>query len=164
MKSNIKIFSVIIGAILAAGVAHFLGKTEAQGPEWGPYPPNYQTRGSTIVNNNGVNLTNLTYAYTTNAILPGNALYWGKAFITNLTANVSFVLEPIDPTMFETIVLVCYNTSGADRSVTLPANTWGTPSSGTPPVYWCTNNALTRIMVEHYGASMTNSYKLDFAP
>jgi len=63
--------------ILLACLAHFLGKTEAQGPSFGPYPSNLGTKGTTITNNNAVNLTNLVQirsvdiplgAWTTNGI------------------------------------------------------------------------------------------------
>jgi hypothetical protein len=89
---------------------------------------------------------------------------YGKATFTNIGGSFTCTLSAPGATFFETAVVFITNSSASDRTITFPAGVWGTPGSGTPPVYTCTNKMLTRIMVEHYGNLMTNAYKLDFAP
>lgn len=111
----------------------------------------------------GATLTNLTYQYTTNAI-PALTLSWGRAYETNIAANWTAVLAAPAATFYESIILMVTNSSASDFKVTMPSGVWGTPGSGTPPAYYCTNKMLTKIVIEHYGQQMTNSSKVDYAP
>ena len=111
----------------------------------------------------GSSMTNLTYRYTTNA-LTARAAIWGAAVFTNIAANFTVSIPAPNSAFFETAVMWLTNSSKSDFTVTFPNGVWGTPGSGAPPVYYCTNKMLTRIMVEHYGQLATNAYKLDFAP
>jgi hypothetical protein len=112
---------------------------------------------------NGSLLTNLTYRYTTNSMTNASCI-WGAEVFTNIGANFTLNIPPPDPYSFETAVVWVTNGFGVDYKITLPAGVWGTPGSGTPPVYYCTNKMLTRILVEHHAYFGTNAYKLDFAP
>jgi hypothetical protein len=108
-------------------------------------------------------LTNQTLRYTTNAIT-ALAIGWGKAYETNIAANFTITLAAPAATGYESTIIMVTNSSATDFKVTMPAGVWGTPGSGTPPAYYCTNKMLTKIVLEHYGQQFTNSSKVDYAP
>lgn len=113
---------------------------------------------------NGSTLTNLTYRYTTNAI-PALTLTFGKAYTTNLSADITIsAINAQDLAAYETCVLSLTNSSGSDFKVTLPNGIRGTPGSGTPPVFYCTNKFSCDVLISHYGNQNTNAWKIDWAP
>jgi len=137
MKRKILIFA----GVALAGLAQFLSMTPSQAQ--GPYP--------------------IYYRYPTNAITAQTVL-WEKAYFTNMSGNWTISIGAPALGSFQTIVLFLTNSSSTDYKITFPNGVWGTPGSGTPPVYYATNKMVTRINIEHYGQLMTNAYKLDFAP
>lgn len=119
--------------------------------------------GATINTADGSSLTNLTYRYTTNPI-PALVLSWGKAYYTNLQADVTIALGTPDPYSYESVVLFATNSTSTDHKITSPAGVWGTPGSGTPAVLYATNKMFTKFVWEHYAQINTNVSKQDFAP
>lgn len=108
--------------------------------------------------------TNLIYRYTTNAIT-ALALTFGKAYTTNLSANITITaVNSQDVAAYETCIISVTNSSGTDWKVTLPNGVTGTPGSGTPPAFYCTNKLSCDIFVSHYGNQKTNAWKIDWAP
>ena len=111
-------------------------------------------------------LTNLHYAYLTNAIGSSGVLsFGGNAYMTNLQANITLAaFGAVDTTLYETIVLQATNSTSTDRTITMPNGVVGTPGLGVPPVFFCTNKVTTIIFISHYGRAATNAYKIDIAP
>lgn len=118
--------------------------------------------GSTF---DGNSLTNLHYAFTTNAVNTGVYAFGNKAYQTNTTANVTLgAFDSVDPALYESFIIYVNVSGGTDRTVTMPNGVVGPPGYGTPAVFYCTNGVLTKIIVDHYGRQNTNAYKIDIAP
>jgi hypothetical protein len=108
--------------------------------------------------------SNLVYKYTTNALTAITATF-GKAYTTNLSADIVFTtINAQDVAAYETCIITLTNSSGSDWKITLPNGIRGTPGSGTPPVFYCTNKLSCDVMIAHYGNQRTNAWKIDWAP
>jgi len=113
----------------------------------------------------GNSLTNLHYSYTTNTIPNTGVLtFGGKSYVTNIQASITLAaFASVDPTLYETLVLRVTNSTASDLTVTMPSGVLGTPGTGLPSVFYCTNKVTTYIYVSHYGRDITNAWKQDFA-
>lgn len=111
---------------------------------------------------NGNALTNLHYAYTTNAIPNTGALsFGGNTYFTNIQANTTLAaFLAVDPAKYETIVLFATNSTSTDWTLTGPGGCAGLYGVF-PAAIVCTNKHMTRILVEHLGISYTNMIKVD---
>jgi len=106
---------------------------------------------------NLVNSTNLVYRYTTKA-LTAITMTFGKAYMTNVSANIVFTaVNAQDLAALETVCLFATNSGGTDRTITLP-NGIGSPGLGLPPVITVTNKQSCWIYVQHYGNQATNCW------
>lgn len=113
---------------------------------------------------NGVNITNVLPQYATNASPANATVTFGNAYDTNLTSDVTLVLNVVNPAYYETLVYSCTNSGGVDHKVTMPGGVVGTIGSGTPPVFWVTNKLGADIFVAHMGNHRTNAWKIDWGP
>lgn len=116
---------------------------------------------------NGNGLTNFAYQYITNNS-GSTTLSWGLAYRTNLAADVTIALASVsgaaNSPFYQTTIYWVTNNSGSNHKVTSPSGVIGPVGSGTPSALYCTNNTITRLLYEHYGASDIVVSKTDFGP
>lgn len=84
-----------------------------------------------------------------------NIASWGfpSSYETNLSANIVLSAPTIDDTSFEGAYILCLNSSGSDKTVTLPANVRSMDGSR---VYTVTNGTARELWFRHFGTLATN--------
>lgn len=117
---------------------------------------------SALTDYNGNTWTNIHYIYTTNAVpSSGSLAFGGNAYTTNLQADITLAsFASVSAVGYETLVLFATNSTSTDHTITMAGGVFG-PNGVNPAVFYCTNQHMTRILVEHYGQNYTNASKLD---
>lgn len=126
----------------------------------GPYQTG--TQGTTIVNNNGVNLTNIQY---TALISPTNGVSSATAVdfavpeaTTNITANCAFTsLANFNATNYNKAIRHVVNRSGGNLTLTIAAG-WGSDNNRTTTTtYTVTNNTVLNLFWDCQINQFTNA-------
>jgi len=144
---------ILLQIVVAAGLLAILFITTAPVS----YPP--PGPGSTVT----YTTVNSSTTYSTNGFFCGTnamslTLTAGKAYMTNLTANITLTAFAGVPNnlLWSIYLYATNNNSGADRTITFPNGCRGLGGATLPPVYYVTNNACAEFQVTGYGNTVTN--------